>query len=324
MHAAPRVTALLVLVTLAAGVLHAPRAASTEWRAVMADCDGCSDYEFRLLASMLGHGDHHIYSISSAQLRRFVIDRPNPPIPLGATPTEPREAVRLAAMAIEQPPLPAVQAIFDDMVALDRADPGFWTKGHEYSVPLGEVTSGSTPAEIGLARPSGSFPGGSAFNNFMSQVRNLLWANPSTFGPAVGARASFWSRINQIGITGPTGFGVNLGWPPRNMGPVRVAFTDANGDRVIVNIDPNAEPITVEFVDAVASTGDSFPPENRDSDGSATYRFDNQVARDRFVGPLEAAGIPMEPNPVIRYRSYTVTCAYVGGRLIGCRVDEEV
>jgi hypothetical protein len=84
LHAAPRLTASLALATLATGALHAPRAASAAWRAVMADCDGCSDQGFRLLASLPGHRNDHIDSISTAQLRRLVIDRPDPPIPLGA------------------------------------------------------------------------------------------------------------------------------------------------------------------------------------------------------------------------------------------------
>lgn len=291
--------------------------------AYLAECDACSEFDMRLLASMLGQGDHHVYSISTNELRRYQVTRPDPPVPQASAGSANREAVRLAAAAIELEPLPEVRAVFDDMVAMDRSDPGFFWKEHRYSIPITDIGLGHKPAEIGYDRPVSSLPTGAAYNNFMNAVRTTVDWFPERIGPALGARESFLSRINQIGIPSPWGT-ASLGWRPGSTpAPITVEIRAANGDYVVVRIDASTRPASIEFVGAYSSTGAEFPARVAPGVSEIPYRFDSETERDRFGGSLGDAGIPTRLVPRgPRPGGYLyITCVYVGGVLSECRIE---
>jgi hypothetical protein len=296
---------------------------ASELRATLAECEACTEFDMRLLASMLGRGDHHVYSIGTNVLRRYRVDRPDPPEPLSGQSPSSRDAVRLAAAAIEFEPLPEARAIFEDMLALDRADPGFFWKQHHYSVPIADIGLGHAPAEIGLARPVPGIPTGAAYNNFMNALRTTVDWFPERIGPALGARESFLARITQISIGTPWG-SASLGWRPgTSPAPITVDLRAANGDYVRVRIDASTRPASIEFVGAYSSTGAEFPARHSPSTPEIVFPFDTEIERDRFGGSLGDAGIPTPrvPRGPRPGRWLYITCIYVGGVLSECRIE---
>lgn len=304
------------LVLLLGLVLSVPVSAST---ATFAACEGCSYFEARMLAALLGSGDHHVYSIGTAELRRFQVSSEPPPHPLGGPEARPtnRDMLQWMSGVVEVAPLPAVREIFDDMVALDRADPGFFTRGHGYEVPISNLGLGHDPARIGLARPSGGATGG-AYTAFLDDLRRTMDWFPDRLGQPYNARRAFRDRLNSVQVTSKY-IGIGLGWRADPSAPIRVRFRSDSGDYVLVEFDMNTEPPTATVIGAYSVTGDEFPPRNNPGVQSLGYAFGDEASRNRFLDSMEGAGVLVIRVPQSAGALY-VSCAYEDGQLIGCTV----
>jgi hypothetical protein len=292
----------------------APAPAAT---ATFAACEACTAFQARMVAAMLGRGDHHIYSISTAELRRFEVSSEPPPHPLGAPEARPtdREMYQWMSGVVELAPLPAVREIFDDMVALDRADPGFFTRTHDYELPIANIGNGHDPARIGLDRPSGG-TSGQAYNRFVSDLgRTMAWF-PDRLGQPYNARRAFLDRLTSVGVTSKFG-GLGLGWRADSSAPIRIRFRDDDGSYVLVEFDMNTEPPSATVVGAFSASDVEFPPRNNPGVQSLGFAFGDEISRDRFVNPMERAGVlVIRTSPGALY----VSCAYIDGQLSECTV----
>lgn len=272
-----------------------------------------------MLAALLGSGDHHIYSIGTAELRRFQVSSEPPPHPLGGPEARPtnREMLQWMSGVVEVAPLPAVREIFDDMVALDQADPGFFTRGHDYEVPISNLGLGHDPARIGLARPSGGATGG-AYTAFLDDLRRTMDWFPDRLGQPYNARRAFLDRLSGVEVT-VKGSGLALNWRADPSAPIRVRFRSDSGDYVLVEFDMNTEPPTATVIGAFSVTGDEFPPRNNPGVQSLGYAFGDETSRNRFLDSMEGAGVLVIRVPQNAGALY-VSCAYIDGQLIECTV----
>lgn len=295
-------------------VYSAPASAAT---ATFAACEACTYFEARMLAALLGSGDHHIYSIGTAELRRFQVSSEPPPHSLGGPEARPtnREMLQWMSGVVEVAPLPAVREIFDDMVALDRTDPGFFTRAHEYDLPITNVGHGHDPARIGLDRPSGGVSG-QAYNGFLNDLGQTMAFFPDRLGHPYNARRAFRDRISGVEVTiKGTGLGLTTRSDPS--APIRIRFRDGDGSYVLVEFDMNTEPPTATVIGAFSASEVEFPPRNNPGVQSLGFAFGDEISRNRFVDPLERGGVLIiRTSPGALY----VSCAYIDGQLIGCTV----
>lgn len=304
------------LVLLLALVLSVPVSAST---ATFAACEGCSYFEARMLAALLGSGDHHVYSIGTAELRRFQVSSEPPPHPLGGPEARPtnREMLQWMSGVVEVAPLPAVREIFDDMVAMDRADPGFFTRGHDYEVPISNLGHGHDPARIGLDRPSAGVTG-PAYTSFLDDLRRTMDWFPDRLGQPYNARRAFFDRISGVTVQ-IKGSGVSLDVRADPSAPIRVRFRADSGDYVLVEFDMNTEPPTARVIGAYSASGAEFPPRNNPGVQGVGLSFGDEISRNLFLDSMERAGVLVIRVPQSAGALY-VSCAYEDGQLIGCTV----
>lgn len=309
-------------------------------RSVVVECRYCSENDRRLMVEVIGPGDHHIYDLGYGVLKRYLAVGGSP-IPLGAdgpgnnpADARPHEGSELSASTRQPTPLmssslqitsvpvdPQIAAIVAEMQALQNSSPGYFDKSLE-EVPIGVVgtfyegpgnTREFSPAGVGLGVPIGGLPASPEYNRFMESLEATLNSNPSNLSPWLGGIMRVLGMIEGLSVAG-----AGLNWAAYSA-MVTLTLRDANGNYVVVTIDPKARTIT--YRGAYHSSGAGYPPRNIPGGTSFELPFPSRAVADDFLDDLANHNGGCRNCPGLGLVQYIVVCGYVDGRLDTCHVE---
>jgi len=269
-------------------------------RATLSDWGAGSWASEHATAVKLGNGEHHFYDLHYRTLRRFHVEN------AGAG----------NQLVEERPVSSAVSSVVADIYAAHDQNPGILHAYHTAGIGIETIPGPHDPVGIALDVPSGSFPGGASYFNFMRDLRHQLDVNPDGLDPRLGTLIRLIRRVEGVSIERLGG----LEWDSVTA-MVELSLCQADGDCAVVAVDPKT--LEVRFLRSHDETGNAYPA--RHGNDSISWQFDLWATADDFRDRMNEYGVEdgsdcVTCNPT---GTWYLICTYVGGILDSCYITSD-